>query len=258
MFRAILVLAVCLSTLWLRPTPADACGVKLSVKAPRVKGTVVARRQPPTPRRTLVARRPVRVGPPAARSRVAAGGSASASGEVSAEASTPDESTATAAPTPDESTDTAAPTEDTAADQKTRVATADPAAREPVEEDTAQPEPESKPSRVPKRFARRVFFGQANAFLSSNAKASLNRNARWLKRHEDRSIVIEGHCSVTGPAAPNMALSEARAEAVKDYLVQVGVDESRIETKGYGLTRPRYKPASSPRNRRVIIRVRKN
>jgi outer membrane protein OmpA-like peptidoglycan-associated protein len=38
----------------------------------------------------------------------------------------------------------------------------------------------------------------------------------------------------------------------------MGVDESRIETKGYGLTKPRYKPGSSPKNRRVIIRVRKD
>ncbi len=243
MFRAILVLAACLSILWFRPTPADACGVKMSIKAPRVKRTVVARRASPTPRQTLVARRPVRVGPPA-RSPVSSGGSASASASV--EASTPDESTE------------AAPTEETATDE-TRVATADTAAKEPVEaEAVVEPEPEPKEAKVPARFSKRVFFGQANAVLSSKAKASLVRNARWLKRHEDRSVVVEGHCSVTGPAAPNMALSEARAEAVKDFLVEMGVDESRIETKGYGLTKPRYKPASSPKNRRVIIRVRKD
>ena len=244
MFRAILVLAACLSILWFRPTPADACGVKMSIKAARVKRTVVARRASPTPRQTLVARRPVRVGPPA-RSPVSSGGSASASASVEAS-------------TPDESTGAATPTEETATDE-TRVATADTAAKEPVEaEAVVEPEPEPKEAKVPARFSKRVFFGQANAVLSSKAKASLVRNARWLKRHEDRSVVVEGHCSVTGPAAPNMALSEARAEAVKDFLVEMGVDESRIETKGYGLTRPRYKPASSPKNRRVIIRVRKD
>jgi peptidoglycan-associated lipoprotein len=244
MFRAILVLAACLSILWFRPTPADACGVKMSIKAPRVKRTVVARRASPTPRQTLVARRPVRVGPPA-RSPVSSGGSASAGASVEAS-------------TPDESTEAATPTEETATDE-TRVATADTAAKEPVEaEAVVEPEPEPKEAKVPARFAKRVFFGQANAVLSSKAKASLVRNARWLKRHEDRSVVVEGHCSVTGPAAPNMALSEARAEAVKDFLVEMGVDESRIETKGYGLTKPRYKPGSSPKNRRVIIRVRKD
>jgi len=244
MFRAILVLAACLSILWFRPTPADACGVKMSIKAPRVKRTVVARRASPTPRQTLVARRPVRVGPPA-RSPVSSGGSASASASVEAS-------------TPDESTEAATSTDETATDE-TRVATADTAAKEPVEaEAVVEPEPEPKEAKVPARFSKRVFFGQANAVLSSKAKASLVRNARWLKRHEDRSVVVEGHCSVTGPAAPNMALSEARAEAVKDFLVEMGVDESRIETKGYGLTKPRYKPASSPKNRRVIIRVRKD
>jgi outer membrane protein OmpA-like peptidoglycan-associated protein len=244
MFRAILVLAACLSILWFRPTPADACGVKMSIKAPRVKRTVVARRASPTPRQTLVARRPVRVGPPA-RSPVSSGGSASAGASVEAS-------------TTDESTEAATPTEETATEE-TRVATADTAAKEPVEaEAVVEPEPEPKEAKVPARFAKRVFFGQANAVLSSKAKASLVRNARWLKRHEDRSVVVEGHCSVTGPAAPNMALSEARAEAVKDFLVEMGVDESRIETKGYGLTKPRYKPGSSPKNRRVIIRVRKD
>ncbi len=249
MFRALVVLAACLSILWFRPTPADACGVKMSIKGPRVKRTVVARRASPTPRQTLVARRPVRVGPPA-RSRVAAGGSASASAEASAAASAPDESTEPATPT-EEAT---APDE-----EKTRVATADPAAKEPVEaEAVVEAEPEPRPAKVPARFSKRVFFGQANAVLSSKAKASLIRNARWLKRHEDRSVLVEGHCSVTGPAKPNMELSEARAEAVKDFLVEMGVDESRIETKGYGLTKPRYKPVTSPKNRRVIIRVRKD
>lgn len=245
MFRAILVIAACLSILWFRPTPADACGVKMSIKAPRVKRMVVARRASPTPRQTLVARRPVRVGPPA-RSPVAAGGSASASGEASVAASTPDESTEAA--TPSEET--------TAQDEKTRVATAD---KEPVEaEAVVEPEREPKEVKTPSRFNKRVFFGQANAVLSSKAKASLIKNARWLKRHEDRSILVEGHCSVTGPPEPNMALSEARADVVKDFLVEMGVDESRIETKGYGLTKPRYKPPSSPKNRRVIIRVRKD
>jgi len=246
MFRAIVVIAACLSILWFHPTPAEACGVKMSIKAPRAGRRVVARRASPTPRQALVARRPIRVGP-STRSPVAAGGSASASGQASVEASTPDEST-----------EPATPTEETAPDEETRVATAD-TAKEPVEaEAVVEPEPEPKEARVPARFSKRVFFGQANAVLSSKAKRSLIRNARWLKRHEDRSVVVEGHCSVTGPAAPNMALSEARAEAVKDYLVEMGVDESRIETKGYGLTKPKYKPASSPKNRRVIIRVRKD
>jgi outer membrane protein OmpA-like peptidoglycan-associated protein len=243
MIRAIACLLVVLGVLWARPTRAEACGVKLSLKGKNMKRSVVARASRATPRRALVARRPIRVGPTTRSARsdvVATGGSES--------------SRAAAAP---------------ADEEETRVATADTAAKEPVEseavveaEAVVEPEPEREPEprevKPPARFNRRVFFGQANAILSSKAKASLVRNARWLKRHEDRSILVEGHCSVTGPAKPNMDLSEARAEAVKDFLVEMGVDESRIETKGYGLTKPRYKPGSSPKNRRVIIRVRKD
>ncbi len=108
------------------------------------------------------------------------------------------------------------------------------------------------------RFYRRIFFGQATAQLSARAKAALTSNARWLKRHAaDRSIVVEGHCSATGPAQPNQTLSEVRAKVVKDFLVEQGLDESQIEAVGYGLTKPEFKPAASGKNRRVVIKLAK-
>lgn len=238
MLRAIACVLVAIGMLWAAPKPADACGVKLSLKGKSMKRSVVARATRPMPVGALVARKPIRVGPttrPQRAELVATGGGETGRAVEPAPAVGP----VPVKPAPREKTRVAiADTE----------ATADTEAKEPVDA-AAVVEPESEP---------KVFFSQANAILSATAKKSLIKNARWLKRHEARSILVEGHCSVTGPPEPNMALSEARAEAVKDFLVEMGVEESRIETKGYGLTKPRYKPATSPKNRRVVIRVRKS
>lgn len=249
MIRAIFCLAIGLSLLWTVEKPADACGVKTSIRAPRIKRAVLARRATPTPRQTLVARRPIRVGP-SQRERVAAGGSASASSEraVTAPASEP--------ATPTDETTTADDTDQAAADTSTRVAATDTSATDTDTEEVAAPKP-AETSRTPASFQKHIFFAPSTANLGTRAKAKLMKNASWLKRHSDRSVVIEGHCSTTGPAAPNQALSEARADSVKSFLVELGVDESRIDTKGFGLTKPEFKPGTNPKNRRVVIKVRK-
>jgi outer membrane protein OmpA-like peptidoglycan-associated protein len=79
------------------------------------------------------------------------------------------------------------------------------------------------------------------------------KTARWLVKHSDRNVTLEGHTTTVGPADINEKLGEARAEAVKEYLIEKGVDESRIETTSFGLTQPAYKPGSNPKNRRVVM-----
>lgn len=212
-----------------------------------------------SPTRTMVARTPlrtsrddrtpIRTGPERQDGRgapVAAGGGAG--GERSLEA-TGGGSADTAAPAPapaDEEADepAAPPAKRTAAVSADVKASAD-VEREPAEDSV----------KVPARFSKRIFFGNSAAQLSSRARAKLVRNAKWLERHSNVSVVIEGHASTTGAAEPNQALSEARANAVKAYLVEQGIDDSRLEAKGYGMTRPEFKPGYSGKNRRVVLKV---
>lgn len=75
------------------------------------------------------------------------------------------------------------------------------------------------------------------------------------KRGTGQMIRIEGHADSSGAAAVNLALSQRRAEAVKDYLVEKGADPMMLEAVGMGDKAP--KPGSdpySPVNRRVEIR----
>ena len=59
-----------------------------------------------------------------------------------------------------------------------------------------------------------------------------------LTQYPITSIVVEGHTSSDGTKAFNQDLSERRAMAVKEYLISVGVISDRIETIGYGETKP--------------------
>ncbi len=140
---------------------------------------------------------------------------------------------------------------DSAGPKEVAAATVEPSPDEPAEAE----EPAEQPRRRARRRGRttRVFFGNASAELSSRVQSKLARKARWLLKHPDRNVTIEGHTNTVGPAQLNEKLSEARASSVKAFLLEKGVDESRIETESFGMTRPAYRPGSNPRNRRVIM-----
>jgi peptidoglycan-associated lipoprotein len=83
-----------------------------------------------------------------------------------------------------------------------------------------------------------VFFDFDSYALTSEAKSTLETNARELKRATTGGITIEGHCDERGTKAYNLALGEKRANAAKEYLVALGVSASRINTVSYGKERP--------------------
>lgn len=250
MFRVFVCLAICWSGLWVRPTLADACGIKLSIKSRKMQRTLVARRTSPTPQRTLVARRPIRTGPPS-RAPIAAGSRRSMA--AGAAASTTEETSATpaevvGADTPDES----------ASRGDKRVATATTETSAAATETVPPPrQPERTRAAIPAhRRHGSVFFGLASAELTIHAKERLARSASWWKSHgSTHTLMVEGHSSTGGPAKLNQDLSERRAQAVKDQLIELGVDEANIEISAFGMTRPAYRPGTNPKNRRVIIRV---
>jgi peptidoglycan-associated lipoprotein len=63
------------------------------------------------------------------------------------------------------------------------------------------------------------------------------RQADWLKTN-GKSLTIEGHADERGTREYNIALGARRANAVKDYMISLGVDGSRLETVSWGKERP--------------------
>jgi peptidoglycan-associated lipoprotein len=84
----------------------------------------------------------------------------------------------------------------------------------------------------------RVFFAYNESDLSSEARATLDRQAAWLKKYGTVNITVEGHCDERGTREYNLALGERRATAVKNYLVADGIGAGRVKTISYGKERP--------------------
>ena len=83
----------------------------------------------------------------------------------------------------------------------------------------------------------RVFFGYNISELDSDAQELLQDQVAWIKQH-NVSVAIEGHCDERGTREYNLALGEKRAQAVKNYLISMGVDSVKITTISYGKERP--------------------
>ena len=89
-------------------------------------------------------------------------------------------------------------------------------------------------------YMKDVFFDFDRADLRPSDKEILAKNADWLNRREYAAlrVVVEGHCDERGTASYNMALGERRASAVRDFLVSLGVDFSRVQILSYGKEKP--------------------
>ena len=83
-----------------------------------------------------------------------------------------------------------------------------------------------------------VHFAYDSFTLNEEAKVMLELKAHWLVMHPEVSVRIEGHCDERGTTAYNLALGERRANMVRQYMVALGVDASRISTISYGKESP--------------------
>ena len=83
-------------------------------------------------------------------------------------------------------------------------------------------------------FKSDVFFGFDSAELLPGAYPEINRLAGVLNQYPQTAIRVEGHTDATGSEAYNQTLSERRAQAVSNALIQQGVLPARIRTFGYG------------------------
>lgn len=84
----------------------------------------------------------------------------------------------------------------------------------------------------------RVFFGYDSSDLSSEARDTLNRQANWLNQYSNLTVTVEGHADERGTREYNLALGERRANAVRNYLIALGVPASRVSVISYGKERP--------------------
>jgi len=104
----------------------------------------------------------------------------------------------------------------------------------------------------------RVFYGFNKTDLSAEARATLDRQAAWLKKYNSVKITLEGHCDERGTREYNLALGERRAAAAKNYLVAAGIAADRVKTVSYGKERPAVlgsNEAAWAQNRRAVTVV---
>ena len=84
----------------------------------------------------------------------------------------------------------------------------------------------------------RVFFDFDKFNVAPDARATLQKQAVWLKKHPKLTVTVEGHCDERGTREYNLALGDRRANAVKDYLMALGIHYNRIKTISYGKEKP--------------------
>jgi peptidoglycan-associated lipoprotein len=83
-----------------------------------------------------------------------------------------------------------------------------------------------------------VHFDYNKYAILDQDKATLQRQAAWLARYPNIKVTVEGHADERGTREYNIALGAKRANAVKEYLVSLGVSAARVDTVSYGKERP--------------------
>ena len=95
---------------------------------------------------------------------------------------------------------------------------------------------ESSVKELVRNVGDRVFFKTDSAALSAEARSTIMRQADWLNTNS-KTLTIEGHADERGTREYNIALGARRANAVKDYMISLGVDGSRLDTVSWGKER---------------------
>ncbi len=98
-----------------------------------------------------------------------------------------------------------------------------------------------------------VSFRYDSYQIDGSEVGTLNQVADYLRDASDVNLVVEGHCDERGSREYNMSLGEHRALAVRAYLIGLGVDSVRIQTRSYGEEQPAdmgHNDAAWARNRR--------
>lgn len=114
----------------------------------------------------------------------------------------------------------------------------------PTPQELPEPPPPAEPAIPQGEATKTVYFGFDDYTLSAEAQDSLNKLSDFMKASTSTVVQIEGHCDERGSIEYNLALGERRAQSVKNYLMQLGVDPARLPTISFG----EEKPAASGSN----------
>ena len=101
----------------------------------------------------------------------------------------------------------------------------------------------------------RVFFATNKSNLTTAARETLRKQAKFLRKNKNLNVTVEGHADERGTREYNLALGERRANAAKDYLMTYGISSDRISVLSYGKERPvdsGSNPLAWSKNRRSV------
>nr|WP_255216602.1 OmpA family protein [Pseudenhygromyxa sp. WMMC2535] len=143
----------------------------------------------------------------------------------------------------------------------------------PDEDDACPDQPETRngyddddgcPDVVPEEFAslagilEGINFDTDKDIIKRDSKPILDAAVETLEKFPQVHIEISGHTDSRGGYEHNMDLSQRRAESVRNYLVEAGIDEARIETRGAGPNEPIDTNDTSEgraNNRRIEVKI---
>jgi outer membrane protein OmpA-like peptidoglycan-associated protein len=125
--------------------------------------------------------------------------------------------------------------------------------REPVRVELTKEEAE-----VINKVFQNLEFETGKSVIRQSSFSALDELSELLKKKPNFKLLVDGHTDNVGKAAYNLKLSQNRANAVKKYLTEKGIDASRITAKGYGMNKPiasNKTPEGRQKNRRVEFTI---
>ncbi|CAK8163421.1 Peptidoglycan-associated protein [Candidatus Xenohaliotis californiensis] len=104
----------------------------------------------------------------------------------------------------------------------------------------------------------RILFPHNSYQIKHEEQTILDHQIKWLSEYSEYEIILEGHCDERGTREYNIALGEKRANAIKNYMINAGIEQHRIKIASYGKDKPSVEGHNEEAwklNRRVVINI---
>ncbi len=120
------------------------------------------------------------------------------------------------------------------------------------------PEIKKEDAKIMEMAMKGLFFETGSSKIKTSSFKVLDNIVKVMQANPTYNLMIEGHTDSQGDVDKNLGLSKDRAKAAKDYLTNKGIDVSRLNSEGYGVTRPKADnktAAGRAQNRRVEFTI---